>query len=257
MSEVIEYETSDGIATIRLDRPAVRNALNEQLLTDLVAALERVDAEDDIAAIIVTGNGSAFSAGGDFDEVNQWLSVDHETFETELSRFQAVIEQLRSMPTPSVAAVNGPAVGAGCDIALACDLRVVEPEATFSEGFVNIGMISGDGGAWLLPRLIGESKAKQYLLTGKTMDASEAVDVGLAIAATDNAEIRARELAAHLRELPSAAVRRTKTMATMTPETLVDHFADAIKAQWACLQSPETVEILTNRLGEPEADESA
>ena len=94
---------------------------------------------------------------------------------------------LREAATPSVAAVNGPAVGAGCDFALACDVRIVGPEASLREGFVNVGLVPGDGGAWLLPRLVGEAKAKEYLLTGREITPEAAVDMGLAVEEVDDA----------------------------------------------------------------------
>jgi len=247
MYEFIEYETSAGIAELRLDRPSVRNALSVPLLSEFEDALQEAEA-DDVYAVIITGNGPTFSAGGDIPTVQEWRTADRESFEAELGSYQAVVEQLRSMGTPSVAAVNGPAVGAGCDVALACDLRVVSPDAELTEGFVTIGLISGDGGAWLLPRLIGEARAKEYLLTGRSIGAGEAVDIGLATARDGNPVERARELAGELRDLPAMAVQRTNQLATTTPETLGEHLERALVAQWECAQDDEHAETLSARL---------
>lgn len=152
------------------------------------------------------------------------------------------------MSTPSVAAVNGPVVGAGCDIALACDVRVVSPDAELIEGFVTIGLVSGDGGAWLLPRLVGESRAKQYLLTGDPITADTAVDIGLAVEQTETVVDSARAFAERLRDLPAAAVAHTKELVTMRSETLAEHLERATAAQWACLQDEEHRETLAARL---------
>lgn len=244
MPQAIEYEAEDGVAEIRFDRPSARNALDEELLAELSSALERVEAAEDVYAVILTGNGPAFSAGGDIPTVQEWQSADRSTFEDELAAFQDIVGQLRSMGTPNIAAVNGPAVGAGCDIALACDIRVVAPDAELIEGFVTIGLISGDGGGWLLPRLIGESRAKRYLLTGDPITADAAVDIGLAVEQTESVVPAARTFAGRLRDLPSVAVSRTKELATMGSETLGEHFDHATDAQWECLQDEEHRETL-------------
>lgn len=193
----------------------MRNALNSQLLTEILTALERIEAATDIYAAILTGNGSAFSAGGDIPTVQDWPSAERSEFEPELDAFQDIVSQLRSMSTPSGAAVNGPVVGAGCDIALACDVRVVSPDAELIEGFVTIGLVSGDGGTWLLPRLVGESRAKQYLLTGDPITADTAVDIGLAVEQTETVVDSARAFAERLRDLPAAAVAHTKELVIM------------------------------------------
>jgi enoyl-CoA hydratase/carnithine racemase len=247
MFEDIEYEVQEGIATVKLVRPDVRNALQTQTLVELVKALDRADTDNNVYAVIVTGAGSAFCAGADRSFLPEWRDGDYETYEEELGRFQTVIDCLRSMGTPSIAAVNGPAVGAGCDIALACDIRVVGSDGSFIEGFVHVGLLSGDGGAWLLPRLVGEAKAKEHLLTGEPISASEAVKFGLAAVKSDEPVLRAREYAHRLRDLSATAVQRTKQLATMRPESLEEHQVRATAAQWACIQDDE-FEIVVNSL---------
>lgn len=128
------------------------------------------------------------------------------------------------MEKPSIAAVGGPAVGAGCDFALACDLRIVGPEAILREGFVCVGLVPGDGGGWLLPRLIGEAKAKEYLLTGKDITAEDAVDLGLVIDSADEPVEHAHELAEELLELPALAVRRTNRL--VYPERSFEEYCE-------------------------------
>lgn len=254
MYELLSYDVTEGIATVTFDRPNMRNALNPDLLAELEVALDQAESDDRVYVVLLTGSGSAFSAGGDIDTVSQWQGTERETFEAELGAFQEITTQLRSMRKPSVAAINGPAVGAGCDIALACDIRFVSPDAELTEGFVTIGLISGDGGAWLLPRLIGESRAKQYLLTGDPITADEAVDIGLAMEQVKDVVDRAREFAETIRDLPAEAVRWTKTLATATPESLANHQKQAMTAQWECAQDSEHQETLSARLNDRKPD---
>ena len=147
------------------------------------------------------------------------------------------------MQKPSVAAVGGPAVGAGCDFALACDLRVVGPNSFLREGFIRVGLVPGDGGSWLLPRLIGESKAKEYLLTGKDITPGDAVDLGLAVESADDPLERATALARDLLDLPALAVRRTNAL--VDPEQSFEEYCErAIAYQWECVNDPEHAEAI-------------
>lgn len=254
MFEYIEYAVSEGIATIRFDRPDVRNALEPGILNEIETALKRVEADQDVYAVLLTGNGAAFSAGGDIDSVQEWQESTLESFSEELECFQAITSQLRSMGTPSIAAVNGPAVGAGCDIALACDVRYMAPDATLTEGFVTIGLVSGDGGAWLLARLIGEARAKEYLLTGDPIDAAKAEEIGLASGISEEPVEAAREFGEKLTALPARAIQRTNKLATSRPESFDDHLERATDSQWVCLQDEEHEQTLSARLENREPD---
>jgi 2-(1,2-epoxy-1,2-dihydrophenyl)acetyl-CoA isomerase len=156
---------------------------------------------------------------------------------------QNVVRQLRTSSKPTIAAVGGPAIGAGCDFALACDLRVAGSDAVFREGFVRVGLIPGDGGAWLLPRLVGESRAKEYLLTGKGIPPSEAVDIGLAVEESDDALESAHDLASEILDLPATAVRRTNDL--VDPERSFEDYCErAIEYQWECVNDDEHAEAL-------------
>jgi len=131
----------------------------------------------------------------------------------------------------------------GCDFALACDLRIVGPDAVLREGFVRVGLVPGDGGSWLLPRLIGEAKAKEYLLTGKDITPRDAVDLGLAIDVVDDPVERAGELAAELLALPALAVRRTNAL--VDPDQSFEEYCErAIAYQWECVTDPEHAEAI-------------
>jgi enoyl-CoA hydratase/carnithine racemase len=156
---------------------------------------------------------------------------------------QNVVRQLRETEKPTLAAVAGPAIGAGCDFALACDLRVVGADAVLRQGFVRVGLVPGDGGAWLLPRLVGESKAREYLLTGRDISPSEAVDVGLAVEVVDNALEGALALASELLNLPALAVRRTNGL--VDPQQSFEEYCQrAIEYQWECVHDSEHKEAI-------------
>ena len=243
MFEDIRYETADGIATITIDRPEVLNAFRRGTILELNEALREAAADDGVYVVILTGAEGGFCAGADVTEMPDWSDQSEEEYAGYLWAVQNVVRQLRAMEKPSIAAVGGPAIGAGCDFALACDLRVVGPNAVLREGFVRVGLVPGDGGAWLLPRLIGEAKAKEYLLTGKDITPEDAVDLGLAVDVADEPVEHAAELADDLLELPALAVRRTNAL--VDPERSFEEYCErAIAFQWECVTDPEHAEAI-------------
>jgi 2-(1,2-epoxy-1,2-dihydrophenyl)acetyl-CoA isomerase len=148
------------------------------------------------------------------------------------------------MEKPSVAAVNGPAVGAGCDFALACDVRYIATDAFLTEGFVNVGLVPGDGGAWLLPELVGESKAREYLLTGERIEPEAAEAMGLVSGIADDVVEAAEEFAERVTNKPATAVRRTNRLVG-AGTSFADHCERAIDYQWECVNDPEHEEAVT------------
>lgn len=244
MYDDIRYEVTAGIAQIRIDRPDVANAFTEATVQDLNDAIRRSTADNDVYAVVLTGVGDTFCAGADTNEMEDWNEMTKEEYAGFLWSVQNVVRQLRTNATPSIAAVNGPAVGAGCDFALACDLRIVAPSARLIEGFVKVGLVPGDGGAWLLPRLIGEAKAKEYLLTGEPIDADAAVDLGLAVEEASDPVDAAMDLAKRLRDLPAVAVRRTNTLAKDTTLSFEEYCERAVEYQWECIHDPEHEEAV-------------
>jgi enoyl-CoA hydratase/carnithine racemase len=243
MYEEVQYEADDGIATITIDRPDVYNAFSPTTLGELNDAIRRAEGDDAVYVVILTGAGDAFCAGADVTEMPDWSDMRKEEYAGYLWTVQNVVRQLRRMAKPSIAAVGGPAIGAGCDFALASDLRVVAEDAILREGFVRVGLVPGDGGAWLLPRLVGEAKAREYLLTGMDIDAEEAVDIGLAANRADDALARARDLAEELLSLPATAVRNTNRLVDPTM-TFEDYCERAIEYQWECVNDPEHEEAI-------------
>jgi 2-(1,2-epoxy-1,2-dihydrophenyl)acetyl-CoA isomerase len=244
MYEYVQYASDNGIATITLDRPEVYNAFNYEMIIEINDALRRSSSADEVYAIVLTGAGDGFCSGADVSEMPDWDDQAPEDYAAHLWAVQHVVRQLRAMATPSVAAVNGPAIGAGADFALACDARFLADDAYLREGFVRIGLVPGDSGAWLLPRLIGEAKAKEYLLTGKDITASAAVDIGLAVDQTDTPLAAATEFARELRDLPATAVQHTKRL--IDPEqSFNDYCGRAVDYQWDCVNDPEHKEAIT------------
>ncbi|THE66363.1 enoyl-CoA hydratase/isomerase family protein [Salinadaptatus halalkaliphilus] len=244
MYDDIRYETDGGIATITIDRPDVYNAFREQTIAELNVALREAFDDDGVYVIVLTGAEDGFCAGADVTEMPDWHEeMSKEDYAGYLRGVQNVVRQLRAGEKPSIAAVSGPAIGAGCDFALACDLRIVDEDARLREGFVRVGLVPGDGGGWLLPRLIGESKAKEYLLTGKDIDADDAVDLGLAVEIADDSLEAATDLAAEILDLPALAVRRTNAL-TDWEQTFEDYSADAIDYQWECVNDAEHHEAI-------------
>ena len=234
----VRYAVEDGIATVTLDRPEVYNAFTGDTVLELVDAVRAAESDPDVYAMVLTGAGDGFCSGADVSEMPDWDDQQPEEYGAFLWTVQRVVATLRRAATPSVAAVNGPAVGAGCDFALACDLRVVGPAGVLREGFVNVGLVPGDGGAWLLPRLIGESKAREYLLTGRDIDPDEAVDIGLAVEGAADALAAARDLAAEIRDKPATAVQHTNRL--VDPEQGFESYCErATRHQWDCVTDPE------------------
>jgi enoyl-CoA hydratase/carnithine racemase len=234
----VRYGVDEGVATITLDRPEVYNAFTGETVLELVDAVRTAEDDPGVYATVLTGAGDGFCSGADVSEMPDWDEQSPEEYGAFLWTVQRVVATLRRAATPSVAAVNGPAVGAGCDFALACDLRVVGPEGVMREGFVNVGLVPGDGGAWLLPRLVGESKAREYLLTGRDIDPDDAVDIGLAVEGATDPLAAARDLAAEIRDKPAVAVQHTNRL--VDPEQGFEEYCErATRYQWDCVTDPE------------------
>lgn len=256
MYEDIRYETDGGIATVTIDRPDVYNAFREQTVLELNVALRDATEDDGVYVVLLTGAGDGFCAGADVSSMPDWHEeMTKEEYAGFLWGVQNIVRQLRGMDKPAIAAVGGPAIGAGCDFALACDLRVVGPDAVLREGFVRVGLIPGDGGGWLLPRLIGESKAKEYLLTGRDITPEEAVDLGLATEVADDPVATAQTLAEEIRDLPAVAVQYTKAL--VDPQRSFEDYCErAIDYQWDCVNDSEHHEAIAafGEKREPEYD---
>jgi len=166
----------DRIATLTANRPDKLNALNGRLIGELGEAIEEAQSRDDVAAVILTGAGRAFIAGADISELAGLSAVEGKRL---ARRGQEIFRRFETSPKPTVAAVNGFALGGGCELAMACQIRIAAEGAKFGQPEVKLGLIPGYGGTQRLPRLVGRGRALQLLLTGEMIDAPEAFRIGL------------------------------------------------------------------------------
>jgi enoyl-CoA hydratase len=188
--QTIALERSGPVATITLNRPAVLNALNLEMLDELSATFAELDADDALRAVIVTGAGpKAFAAGADISELNALPNA--RAGEAQARRGQALTTAIERMRVPVIAAVNGFALGGGCEIAMACDIRIASENAKFGQPEVNLGILPGYGGTQRLTRLVGEGWAMYLCLTGEMIDAAEALRIGLVQKVTPAEELLA------------------------------------------------------------------
>lgn len=176
----ILYEVENQVLTITLNRPKVRNALNGDLLQDLQRGLEEAEKDEEVRAIVITGAGDAFSSGGDLTQLARMIEVESpEEYVEQNNPFIETILAIYQLGKPVIAAVNGPAVGGGCEISLSCDLRIASDKAVFAELFVRLGDIPGLGGLFFLPKIVGLGKAYELAYTGQPVGAEEAYRIGL------------------------------------------------------------------------------
>lgn len=213
-------ERDGPILTVTLNLPEKRNPISDSGMVDaLCAAMEAADRDISVRCVILTGAGSAFSSGGDLKAMRADAGGLRSSNGVETRRnYKFGIQRLpllfQSLEVPVVAAVNGHAIGAGLDLATMCDVRVAAESAKFAESFVKLGIIPGDGGAWLLPRIVGFSRATELALTGEMIDAAEALKIGLISHVVPDAELisKAKEIATKIAANPPHAVRMTKRL---------------------------------------------
>lgn len=216
----ILLEQRGHIALITLNRPEARNALSgEGMVARLVEILERINADESVRCAILTGAGKAFCAGGDVKLIARGENRLDPRFPARIRLgyrigIQRIPMAFEALEVPVIAAVNGAAVGAGCDIPCMCDIRIAGEHARFAESFIRLGLVPGDGGAWLLPRAVGDAKAAELALTGEMIDAQEALRIGLVSRVVPDAELlpTAFALAEKIAANPPHAVRMTKRL---------------------------------------------
>jgi enoyl-CoA hydratase/carnithine racemase len=201
----------DAVRVLTLDRPARLNAIDEELHRALLAALREATAHRDTRAIVLTGSGPCFSAGGDLDLIRA-MGADVRVRREILGQGREIFHHLTTTAIPVIAAVNGPAVGAGCTLALLCDIVVMADDAHLADPHVALGLVPGDGGAVLWPLVAGLAAARAYLLTGDRLPAPDAHRLGLVHRIVPRPEVLtvATELAERIAALPAYAVQETK-----------------------------------------------
>jgi enoyl-CoA hydratase/carnithine racemase len=212
-------EREGAVVTATLNRPQERNAISEQAhiieITDFCAEMA---ADASVKAVVLTGAGSAFCAGGNVkhmrDKTGMFEGSAYQLRNKYRAGIQLIPTALYELEVPVIAAVNGPAVGAGLDLACMCDIRIASEEARFAESFVKLGIVPGDGGAWLLPRVIGLARASLMTLTGDMIDAVKALEYGLVSEVVPASELltRAQDVARSIAANPGHATRLAKRL---------------------------------------------
>ena len=213
--ETVNLHMHDGWATVELNRPDTLNAWNGQLGLDLLAALRQAAEDDAVRALVVTGAGRGFSSGADLKSLGEGeLGADGrpDVYRTLTKRYHPIIELIRELPKPVVAAVNGPAVGIGCSLALCCDLIVAADSAYFSLAFVNIGLVPDGGSSLLVPSRVGMARATELAMLGERIAAAKALDWGLINRVVPDAQLadETAALAARLASGPTRSYAGTK-----------------------------------------------
>lgn len=210
MYETIKYEVKEGIGYITINRPKAMNALNGQVLDEIFAACTEVQNDDSVKAVIVTGEGKAFVAGADIAQMNQLDSIGGRTL---IAKGHKVMNYIESIEKPFIAAVNGFALGGGCELAMACDIRIASEKAKFGQPEVNLGIIPGFGGTQRLPRLVGKGMAKYLIMTADMINAEEAHRIGLVekVVAPDDLIAECEKLAKTIMSKAPIAIGVAKT----------------------------------------------
>lgn len=228
MTDFLRYEQHDHVVTLTMNEPARRNPLTgNTAVPEFLAAIDRIQQDRQVRAVILTGEGPAFSSGGDVKAMQLQASGERDAMDVRQD-YRGGIQKLPlalfNMEVPVIAAVNGPAIGAGLDLACMCDIRIASDKATFAESFVKLGIIPGDGGAWLLPRIVGLSRAAEMSFTGMTLDAATALQWDLVSRVVPHADLMAaaQELALRIAANPPHAVRLTKRLLREALHTRLD-----------------------------------
>lgn len=215
----LRVDRAGPIVTLTLDRPDERNAFSSAAqCLEVAAALDAIGCDPSIGCVILTGAGSAFCAGGNVKDMQAKVGFSAGTPFEIRENYRRSIQQMplafARLDVPVIAAVNGPAIGLGCDVACMADIRIAGERAKFAESFVKVGIVPGDGGAYLLQRIIGYARAAELTFTGDTISAAEALAIGLVSRVLPDAELMtaARALATRIAANPGPAVRMAKRL---------------------------------------------
>ncbi|TDF83810.1 crotonase/enoyl-CoA hydratase family protein [Pseudomonas sp. H9] len=219
MSDFLKIERDGAVAVVTLNSPQTRNALSDgSAIDELLQMCAAVNRDRSIHAVVLTGAGSAFSAGGNLQQISEASQgVFGEAIQARYfyrDGIQQIPLALCNLEVPTIAAVNGPAVGAGNDLTMMCDIRIASEKATFAESFIKLGLIPGDGGAWLLQRALGASRACEMAFTGEAISAAQALEWGLVSRVVPHEQLMpaALELAQRIACNPGDALRMTKRL---------------------------------------------
>jgi enoyl-CoA hydratase/carnithine racemase len=248
------------VATLTLNRDDVRNELTgTELVDDIERTVGWINAEESVSVLVITGAGKAFSSGGNVKHMlRREGSFGGNVYEVQ-KKYREGIQRiplaLHRLDVPSIAAVNGPAIGAGFDLACMCDIRIAARTATLAESFINVGIIPGDGGAWFLQRLIGYQRAAELTFSGRTIGADEAKALGIVMEVVEPEALlaRASEIARQFAAKPPQALRLTKRlMLSAQRAELADFLAQCAAFQGMCHNTADHLEAVEALLGKRE-----
>lgn len=235
-------DIADRIATVTLNDPARRNPITgNAIITALLDAFTRIQADPEVSVMILTGADPAFCAGGDVKEMSDPDSIFRReplaAAQSYIDGIQRIPVMLYNMDIPTIAAVNGPAIGAGCDLTMMCDMRIASEAAKFGEVFLNLGIIPGDAGSWFLLRRLGHQRAAELTFSGRVIDAREALDLGMVLEVVPHGELmpRAREKAAVIAAKSPRAVRVAKRLMRNAERMDLPDFLNAAAAYQALM----------------------
>ena len=219
--ETILVERRDRVAIVTINRPEKRNALNIKTRAEGAAVLDELRADDSVRVVILTGAGDkAFIAGADIAEFAERTAIQQREVMLDRSLFNAI----DGFPKPIIAMVNGYCLGGGCEVALACDLRIASDKASFGQPEINLGIIPGGGGTQRLTRLVGEGKAMELILSGEIINAENALTIGLVnhVVPADQLEAKTMELANRIAEKSPVALRLAKEAVKLASRSNLD-----------------------------------
>ena len=239
MSDPVLLDIKDHVATVTLNRPDSLNAFSDpEMIEAFLAVLDRVEADQTIRAMVLTGAGRAFSAGGNVkhmrDKTDMFSGTAEDIAQAYRDGILRVPPRFYNLPIPVIAAVNGPAFGAALDLVCMCDIRLAAPEASFGAPFVKIGVAPGDGAAWFLPKIVGQNNAAEMLFTAEAVKADRALEMGLIgrLVPLDDLVIEAQKLAAQIATNAPLAIRKTKKLLRDgMSQSLEVHLEDCATAQ--------------------------
>ena len=208
VGEFVNLKAEDGVGTIRLDRPKV-NALNSQMAREIGEAVDEAAANDDVRAVVVWGGERVFAAGADIKEMGD---LDAVTMFRYIGGFQDIFSRLERLPMITIAAINGYALGGGCELSLACDMRVCAQDSQLGQPEILLGVIPGAGGTQRLPRMVGVGRAKDMIYSGRFVPAQEALEIGLVneVVEPDRVYERSLDIAKGYAHGPSVALLAAK-----------------------------------------------
>jgi enoyl-CoA hydratase/carnithine racemase len=248
----ISFEQRGTIAILTLNRPEVRNTITEPaMIEEILDACRRVQEDEAVSVMILTGAGSAFSAGGNVKDMYNKQGMFAGDPDQIRNNYRQGIQQIplafQRLDVPTIAAVNGPAIGAGCDLTCMCDIRLASDQARFGETFVSVGLIPGDGGAYFLPRVIGYAKALELAFTCRVIDAAEALRIGLVSEVVPHERLleRSLEMAAEIAKQPARILRLAKRLFSLAQGKSLEETLEISAAfQALCHHSPEHMQAL-------------